>query len=334
MPARARAGPTRIDEGHVAGERGESAVQRPPSLQSRVTNVLVMGFLGTAALGLLGWYYMQSLGSETRARAAAQSSAQDKAKGEMALPPLGRVDPPPPGLEALLGPPPEEPPADILEAWRRPAQAPTANLGPAAGPAGKTSAELRLERRLAGPAFAAAGPERRGGCRCTVQRGPGFGRRSRGVAAADGDGSGQRAGAAHAAAAPAEGGVSRLHARDRDRQQLVRHDDLRACDGFLRRRRVRGPARTRHQARRRDARPGAGGLGAHLRAVDGGEDTQGRRRAARVPGHGRARPLGTAGKGQPPLLRAVRRGDPRERDRRRRAGGRRSRSARRATRSS
>ena len=147
-------------EGHVAGERGESAVQRPPSLQSRVTNVLVMGFLGTAALGLLGWYYMHSLGSESHARAAAQSSAQDKAKGEMALPPLGRVDPPPPGLGAFLGPPPEEPPADILEAWRRPAQAPTANLGPAAGTAGKSPSELRLERRLAGPAF--AGPGRSG----------------------------------------------------------------------------------------------------------------------------------------------------------------------------
>jgi type IV secretion system protein VirB10 len=147
-------------EGHVAGERGESAVQRPPPLQSRVTNILVMGFLGTAALGLLGWYYAQSLGSENRARTAAQSSAQDKAKGEMALPPLGRVDPPPPGLRNLLGPPPDEPPAEILEAWRRPAKAPPVGHLPAAGPAGKSPAQLRLERRLAGPAF--AGPGRGG----------------------------------------------------------------------------------------------------------------------------------------------------------------------------
>ncbi len=148
-------------EGHVEGERGESVVQRPPPLQSRITNFLVMGVLGAVALGLLGWYYTRSLGRDAQTRAAAQSSAQDKAKGEMALPPLGRIDPPAPGLEALLGPPPVEPPAEILEALRRPLHAaPRTAAGAAGGPAGKTPAELRLERRLAGPAF--AGPGRGG----------------------------------------------------------------------------------------------------------------------------------------------------------------------------
>ena len=147
-----------LAEGHVAGERGESAVQPPPPLQSRVTNVLAMGVMGAVALGLLGWYYATSLGSEAHARTAAQGSARDKAKGEMALPPLGRVDPPAPGLRDLLGPPPEEPPAEILEAWSRPPRTPEVSPGAAAGLSGKSPADLRLERRLAGPAF--AGPVR------------------------------------------------------------------------------------------------------------------------------------------------------------------------------
>ena len=112
-----------------------------------------MGVLGAVALGLLGWYYAKSLGSEAHARNAAQRSAQDKAKGEMALPPLGRVESPP-GIAALLGPPPVEPPAEILEAWSRPTTAAGMSPCAAAGPAGKSPAELRLERRLAGPAFA------------------------------------------------------------------------------------------------------------------------------------------------------------------------------------
>ena len=109
----------------VAGERGVSAVQRPPSLQSRVSNVLAAGLMGVLAVGFLGWYYVNSLGSRNSAKAAAESSAKEKAKGEMVLRPLGRVEPPPPSraaLEGLLGEAPEEPPPpDIPEAWLRPA---------------------------------------------------------------------------------------------------------------------------------------------------------------------------------------------------------------------
>lgn len=141
-------------EGHVAGERGVSAVQRPPSLQSRVSNYLAMGLMGALALGFLGWYYAQSMGNRASARVLAEAVAQDKAKGEMAVPPLGRVDPPPPTvLETFLGEPPEEPPADTPEAWLSPAEDPSPHYAPAARPAGKTAKELRLERLLAGRAF-------------------------------------------------------------------------------------------------------------------------------------------------------------------------------------
>ncbi len=52
----AESGPDGLAEERVAGERGACAAQRPPPLQSQVTNVLVMGVLGAVALGLLGWY--------------------------------------------------------------------------------------------------------------------------------------------------------------------------------------------------------------------------------------------------------------------------------------
>lgn len=168
-------GPTE-SEGHVAGERGPSAVQRPPSLQSRVTNVLAMGLMAALALGLLGWYFLHTLGNRTSARVAAQTTAQDKARGEMALPPLGRVEPPPPTvLEAFLGEPPEEPPADVPEAWLRPAEGLPPDYGAPAPPAGKTPFELRLERQLAGPAFTAPGRGAPAAAGASPGKGPEFG---------------------------------------------------------------------------------------------------------------------------------------------------------------
>ncbi len=92
----------------VDGERGESAVQRPPSLQARLSNLLAFGLMATIGLGLLGWYYSHMVGA--RPRTAAVRSAKDNAGAEIALRPLGRVDPPAASsLENLLGPAPEEP---------------------------------------------------------------------------------------------------------------------------------------------------------------------------------------------------------------------------------
>ena len=94
----------RDDSKRVAGERGVSAVQRPPSLQSRVSNALAAGLMGVLGLGFLGWYYVNSLGTTaTGAERPRESSAKDKAKGEMVLRPLGRVDPPPPSRAARRG---------------------------------------------------------------------------------------------------------------------------------------------------------------------------------------------------------------------------------------
>jgi type IV secretion system protein VirB10 len=142
----------------VEGERGESAVERPPSLQSRLSNTLALALMGTLGVGLLGWYYAHNLSSRSTARQAAQSSAKEKANGDINLRPLGRVDPPAAPapqaytLQEILGAPPEAPP-----------NTPPAGSGAAtyatstpAGVPAKTPRELLMERQLAGPAFSAS----------------------------------------------------------------------------------------------------------------------------------------------------------------------------------
>jgi type IV secretion system protein VirB10 len=141
----------------VEGERGVSAVQRPPSLQSRLSNFLALSLMGTLGVGLLGWYYAHNLAAHSTARENAQSSAKEKAKGEINLRPLGRVDPPVNApqaypLQEIVGERPPEP-APSVSGW--PTAAAQANP-PAAGPAGvpaKTPRELLMERQLSGPAF-------------------------------------------------------------------------------------------------------------------------------------------------------------------------------------
>jgi type IV secretion system protein VirB10 len=145
----------------VEGERGVSAVQRPPSLQSRLSNMLALGLMGTLGVGLLGWYYAHNLGTRSNRHLAALSAVKEKAKGDINLRPLGRVDPPvntspPPAytLQEILGAPPEAPPNTSSPG---PGGATYATATPAAV-AAKTPRELLMERQLAGPAFTASEP--------------------------------------------------------------------------------------------------------------------------------------------------------------------------------
>jgi type IV secretion system protein VirB10 len=140
-------------EAGVEGERATSAVQRPPSLQSRVSNLLAFGLMAAIGLGLLGWYYGKVMTSRTAARTAAESSAKSKAEGEINLRPLGRVDPPA-LVQNVLGDAPEEPPPeDIPEAWLRPAEDPPATRTHGYAPPVQEPRDLRLERQLSGRAF-------------------------------------------------------------------------------------------------------------------------------------------------------------------------------------
>jgi type IV secretion system protein VirB10 len=143
----------------VQGERGVSAVQRPPSLQSRLSNFLALGLMGTLGVGLLSWYYAKTLGTRSNAHLTALSAVKEKAKGDINLRPLGRVDPPvnapPPSaytLQEILGAPPDAPP----NASPVGAGGATYTTATPAAVAAKTPRELLMERQLAGPAFAAS----------------------------------------------------------------------------------------------------------------------------------------------------------------------------------
>lgn len=144
----------RTDSQTIAGERGIPSVNRVRSMQSRVTTLLAIGCMGLMALGLLGWYYSNALMRHERMQKAVESKSQQRAQGEMTLPPLGRINPPrlatpepeasmdPRSLDALLGPPPGLP-------ARVGAAVPRAYVAPArARP--KSAEALALERRLAG----------------------------------------------------------------------------------------------------------------------------------------------------------------------------------------
>ena len=138
----------------VAGERGAAAVQGGRTLQSRVSNALAMGLMGTLGLGFLGWYYAHTFSHQGEVKKAAQSASRNQAAGEMALPSLGKIEPPPAPMAAkILGPAPETPPLP------EPAPSATApgTAPPSGQPAPKPAWMLAMERRLGGAV--SEGPE-------------------------------------------------------------------------------------------------------------------------------------------------------------------------------
>jgi len=141
----------------IEGERTIPSINRERSLQSRVSSVLAIGLMSAMGIGLLVWYYSGAITRPSRAEEAAKSAAQARAKGEMPLPPLGRIDPPrtvpADPLAKVLGPPPELPDPAAAEVWRQTdAILQTQHVN--AGPAPKSPADLAFQRRLAGVVFA------------------------------------------------------------------------------------------------------------------------------------------------------------------------------------
>jgi type IV secretion system protein VirB10 len=176
--------PSEVDDGElnsvddnelppIEGERATSAVRRPPSLQTRLSNLLAFGLMATIGFGLLVWYYANVVGGD-RPRGPATSSAAESAGAEITLRPLGRVEPPAPSpLETFLGAPPEEPPPEALPAAAQPQPVySTSNY------AAQTPRDLQLERQLAGAAFAAGNS--RSGSAAAVGNVPGAGDASAG----------------------------------------------------------------------------------------------------------------------------------------------------------
>ena len=140
----------------VAGERGVASIHRTLSVQTRVSNVLAAGLMSVLAVGFLAWYYTQNFARHARAEAALESKSKKQAQGEMALPPLGRVDPP--IVERVLGPPPDPPRASSIvnestHIYRRPVYATSSRDD---SNAVNASAQRARDRRLSGPVFVSA----------------------------------------------------------------------------------------------------------------------------------------------------------------------------------
>lgn len=156
-PATARTDAKQHNEADtVTGERGVASIHRTRSLQSRVSNVLAAGIMAALALGFLAWYYTQTFSRQSRAEAARTSKSKQQTQGEMALPPLGRVDLP--VVEKVLGPPPESPPVSTfaLEGLHQhDARFFAAPSGYSPTPP-ITPEQRAVDRRLSGPVFVTA----------------------------------------------------------------------------------------------------------------------------------------------------------------------------------
>lgn len=148
--------PSAADE-VVLGERGSAAVNRPPSLQSRATNVLAAGLMSTMAIGLIGWYYVHTFANRSAAKQSAQATSKGNTQGEMVLPPLGRVNVPAAqtsSVGAVLGSAPDElPPLDESSVGGRAANYAPATAYGAARPVAPTPEELAETRKLSGAVF-------------------------------------------------------------------------------------------------------------------------------------------------------------------------------------
>ena len=149
----------------VRGERSVALVNIARSVQSRVSGALAAALMIALGIAALTWYYAHALARPGHARAASATTA--RAQGEMTLPSLGRIIPPPvagdSGHAAPDGAQRAASPADVPLAETRPPESPW-NAGSAAtlGDAGlrgapvapKSPAELARERRLSGGVFA------------------------------------------------------------------------------------------------------------------------------------------------------------------------------------
>ena len=156
----------------VPGERDTTAVNRAPTVQSRISSVLAIGLMSLLGLGMLTWYYANAFTRQSRARQSAQTSSASRAQGEMPLPSLGRIDPPSRDLAPAEGrvvpreagepgpsmPPPDPPssPALLNATTLREIPLEVSPPGAAYGsPQPKSVEQLTTERELSGAVFSA-----------------------------------------------------------------------------------------------------------------------------------------------------------------------------------
>lgn len=78
----------------AVADRGMPSLNRPRSIQTRLSRLTSLGLLLALGSGLLGWYYQQTAMRPARSAAAAQASAHTRAEGESTVPPLDVGEPP------------------------------------------------------------------------------------------------------------------------------------------------------------------------------------------------------------------------------------------------
>lgn len=147
------AGPVASDEACTRpGDRGSSATYRGRSLQSRVTHFMALGLGVFVMTTFLAWYYQHALAQ----RPGAHTSPLASSRGDtstMALPPLGRIDPP--WMERVLGPPPALPEEDVMPSLAD--EAPVVHeRASERSPSQRPERAQARDRRLSGDAFVPA----------------------------------------------------------------------------------------------------------------------------------------------------------------------------------
>jgi hypothetical protein len=69
----------------VRGERDSTAVNRMPSIQSRVSSFLAIGLMCLLGLGMLTWYYANAMTRQSRAQQSALAEPRpDRSAGASA----------------------------------------------------------------------------------------------------------------------------------------------------------------------------------------------------------------------------------------------------------
>jgi len=150
---------------NVRGERSVAVVNLARSVQSRVSSTLAAALMIALGVAALTWYYAHALTRPANGRALAQSTAAARAQGEMPLPSLGQITPPPAVIDPSPLPERRQPlvlleDVPLLEAHppagtgAPPSTAGAADAAQGNAPPAKTPAELARERRLSGEVFA------------------------------------------------------------------------------------------------------------------------------------------------------------------------------------
>lgn len=132
----------------VDGDRGVASVSKIHSVQSRMSNYLALGLIGVLGFGMLSWYYSQAWVRQQAVKEQAHKAVKASAAGDLALPPLGKVEAPVSATPAM----------DVAQGGIPPLPAPAAQATPAAYAPG--SEGRPIDHRLEGPVFepTASGP--------------------------------------------------------------------------------------------------------------------------------------------------------------------------------